>query len=123
MYAEVIQNKGVMTMRKSDEFNERLSVEDLVALQKKNAEIYTALKSHCMKKGYIEICRFTKKVTSKESGDNRKVILDNSLDEASNRKLAKLVFRVANSVQTALDMYYLFHLCDSIVDKNLESGE
>lgn len=101
-------------MRKSDDYKEILDVDALVAVRKKSDTLYNALKSACMKRGYMEICRFTKKMTMKESGDNRKVILDPSLDETMNNKLAKLIFRMANSTKTALDMYNLFFVCDNM---------
>lgn len=106
-------------MRKSDEFKETISVEDLVLLQKKSAVLYSALRDVCMLRGFAELLRFTKKLTHRESGDNRKVILNASLDEAANRKLIKCVFKVINSCETATDMYRLFYLCDTVCENDV----
>ncbi len=100
---------------------EKIFVEDLVKISVKNPELYFSLRSIFMNRGYVQMRRFVERidrVASDSQSRVKNVVLNSAFDKKKNEKLVLLARRIIATVDTAVDMYMLFHLCDSIRDGN-----
>ncbi len=98
-------------MKKTEEMNRPIGVEELVDIARKQPEIYAVLKHYCMNRGFAELRRYAKRVTNMTGG--KVPFVNNTLSEKQNAKLVVLVLCVSETVKSAVDMYELFHLCDN----------